>query len=235
MKISVVIPSYNEEMVIGRTLAEYRSFLAENFEEFEVIAVDDGSSDETRTIIQSFENVICISYPENRGKGYAVKRGFLRATGDYIFFTDADFSYSPANILRAVELFESCNCCGVVGVRENLKKDYPLLRRILSRAFSGLVTGVLKISVCDTQCGFKGFRRSMGKRIFSMLEVFDFGFDFEVIYLAQLMGGGIMELPVSFCHRMDSGVRLVRDGAGMVRDLFCIKRSRRNEAVKREL
>lgn len=232
MKISVVIPAYNEETVIGKTLCVYSKFLDDNFDDFEIIAVDDGSSDKTKEIIQSFAGVVCISYPQNRGKGYAVKRGILRATGDYIFFTDADLSYGPENISRAISLLEGKSFAGVVGIRENLKRDYPAVRRALSIAFAKFAQRVLNINIADTQCGFKAFDKKTGRQIFSSLRIFDFGFDFEVIYLSKIFGKNLAQLPVSFAHRKDSRVHLVPDAFRILKDLFYIKRSRINEPVK---
>lgn len=232
VRISVVIPAYNEESVIGKTLCVYSEFLAANFDDFEIIAVDDGSRDKTKEIIQGFDRVICISYPKNRGKGYAVKRGVLRATGDYIFFTDADLSYGPENISRAVSLLEGELFAGVVGIRENLKRDYPIVRRVLSIAFAKFVKKMLNIDVADTQCGFKAFDKETGRQIFSALRIFDFGFDFEVIYLSKVFGKNLAKLPVSFIHRKASRVRLVSDAVRILKDLFYIKRSKINEPVK---
>lgn len=232
MKISVVIPAYNEEAVIGKTLTAYSDFLAENFDDFEIIAVNDGSTDRTGSIIRTFSGVTCISYSQNRGKGYAVKRGILRATGDYIFFTDADLSYAPENISRAISLFEKKLFSGVVGVRENLRRDYPVVRRVLSRAFARLVRLVLKVDLVDTQCGFKAFDKTTGKQIFSALRIFDFGFDFEVIYLSKIFGKRLAALPVSFNHRDASHVHLIADAGRALRDLFHIKRRKMHEFIK---
>ncbi len=235
MKISVVIPAYNEEKVIERTLIEYRRFLAENYDEFELILVNDGSRDKTLELAKRCRDVVCISYSQNRGKGYAVKRGFLRATGDYVFFTDADLSYLPQNISRAMEIFRATNASGVVGVRTNKSKAYGLFRRIVSDAFAALVGQIISTNLCDTQCGFKGFDRNTGKQIFLGSRIFDFGFDFEVIYLSQMMGKTLSAMPVSFIHRKDTRVRAIRDGAAIIRDLIYIKRRQTNENVQKTL
>ncbi len=233
MKISVIIPAYNEEKVIGEMLRAYGSFLSENFAEYEIIVVDDGSIDKTFAIAKTFKNVICISYRQNKGKGYAVKRGVLRATGDYIFFTDADLSYAPENISRAISVFRKTAVSGVVGIRDNMDKDYPFLRRIVSRIFARLVRFALSIDVEDTQCGFKGFEKAAGKQIFSRSQIFDFGFDFEVIYLSELLGKTIAAIPVSFKHRRATKVHMLRDGFGVLKDLIYIRRSGFNENIQK--
>ncbi len=229
MKISVIIPAFNEEEIIGDTLKAYLDFLRKTFKDFELIAVNDGSFDETEKIVRSFKDVICISYPKNKGKGYAVKRGVLRATGDYIFFTDADLSYAPENILKALSVFRESRFSGVLGVRESLNRDYPLKRRITSRLFSAFVRIALPTDIPDTQCGFKAFDKKTGKQIFSMSQIFDFGFDFEVIYLCQRLEKNLAELPVSFIHRQKSHVNLVKDFLKALKSMAYIKRRKINE------
>ncbi len=233
VKISVIIPAYNEEKVIGKMLRTYCSFLSENFAEFEIIVVDDGSLDKTLKIAKTFKDVICISYKQNKGKGYAVKRGFLRATGDYIFFTDADLSYPPENISRAISLFRQTNASGVMGIRNWLDRDYPLYRRIVSKAVRRLARCVISGNIPDTQCGFKAFDKRTGKQIFSRLKIFDFGFDFEVIYLSNILGKTLVTLPVSFKHRRATKVQMLRDGFGILKDLIYIKRSGGNGNIQK--
>ncbi len=235
MKISVVIPAFNEEEVIQNTLTTYMEFLSKNFKNFELIAVNDGSVDNTESCIRSVKDVICISYLKNRGKGYAVKRGVLRAGGDYIFFTDADLSYRPENILRAIEILGKNKVGAIAGIREKQRCDYPFLRRVCSQAFSLFVRAALPTQLPDTQCGFKGFDKETGKRIFSMLRTVDFGFDFEVVYLLQLLDKPVFELPVSFVHRAKSHVSPARDFLRAVKNMHNIKRSNIDELIKAEL
>ena len=235
MKISVVIPAYNEEELIEKTLIDYQKFLSENYSEFELILVDDGSSDKTLEVAKACKDVVCISYRQNRGKGYAVKRGFLRATGDYIFFTDADLSYSPQNISRAIQLFKTTNSSGVVGIRKDKKKDYTFFRRVVSDVFAKLVKFIISTSLADTQCGFKGFEKKTGKQIFSRSKIFDFGFDFEVIYLSQILGKSISAMPISFNHRKKTRIQPLRDGLRMVKDLIYLKRSGTNGNIKKRI
>ena len=235
MKISVVIPAYNEEKVIKNTLQAYGDYLSSNFKEYEIIMVDDGSTDKTLELAKSCKGVICISYQKNRGKGYAVKRGFLRATGDYIFFTDADLSYSPDNISRAIEIFLATGSAGVVGVRSDKHTDYTFVRRVISNAVAKMIRRVISTALSDTQCGFKGFEKTTAKQIFAESQIFDFGFDFEVIYLSQTLGKVLSAMPVTFCHRLDTRVRPIRDGFGIVRDLIYIKRRSINGNVQKTM
>ncbi len=235
MMVSVVIPAYNEEKTIEKMLNTYRAYLQETYGEFELILVDDGSRDKTFELARACKDVICISCKKNRGKGYAVKRGFLRATGDYIFFTDADLSYSPQYIGQGVDILAASEAEGVVGVRTNKKKDYTFFRRVLSDIFALVVRRVISTSLKDTQCGFKGFKKATGKQIFSQSSVFDFGFDFEVIYLSRILGKTLCPMSVSFEHRKDTKVHIVRDGFCAMRDLIYIKRRGTDGIVKKTI
>ena len=223
MKVSVIIPAYNEEGTITRTLNIYKAFMSENFEDFEIIAVNDGSTDNTLKEIKAFKGVDLISYAKNKGKGYAVKRGVLKATGDYIFFTDADCSYSPQNVLRAVSIFSESSVAGVLGVRENRKRDYPLIRRAMSKGLEAIIRNVLTLNISDTQCGFKGFEKSAAKKVFSLSSIFDFGFDFEVIYLMNSFKKPVAVMPIEFDHRLGSKVNLFKDTVKILKDIFYVK------------
>ncbi len=227
VKISVVVPAYNEEKTIKKTLIDYAEFLKKSFDEFELIAVNDGSTDHT---LREITNAACakvISYRQNRGKGYAVKRGILMATGDYIFFTDADCSYEPDNISRAVLIMEKGLAKGVVGVRKNRGIEYPLSRRILSGGLKKLLGMALKIDSADTQCGFKGFDKSTAKQLFSRIKIFDFGFDIEIIYLSKKLKIQLEKLPVTFSHRSESKVKPILTAWRILRDIFIIKSERK--------
>ena len=223
LKVSVVIPAYNEEKTIKNTLISYAGFLKDSFDKFEIIAVNDGSTDHTLREIIDFGCVKVISYSQNRGKGYAVKRGVLMATGDYIFFTDADCSFAPDNIRNAVLIMEKGLAKGVVGIRENRDSEYSLSRRILSAGLKKLLGVVLKIDNPDTQCGFKGFEKKTAKQLFSRTRVWDFGFDIELIYMSEILKINLEKLPVTFRHRREPKVNPFLEIWRILRDIFIIK------------
>lgn len=222
MKISLVIPAYNEEKNIKNTICKYTDFFKQHGFDYEIIAVDDGSTDKTRHEIEKCKDVICISYPKNQGKGYAVKRGVLRAKGDYVFFTDADLSYSPDCVLTAVSCLCTERANGVIGVRGE-RRDYPPLRRLASKIFCRVVKSVLRIDAPDTQCGFKGFDKSTARELFAETTLFGFGFDFEVLYLFGKTGKKLTWFPVPFTHRGESHIRLFSDSIKMLRDIIYLK------------
>ncbi len=231
MKISLILPAYNEENLIKNTITQCLSFFRENGFEYELIVVNDGSTDQTEQIIRSFKEVISVSYPSNRGKGYAVKRGILRATGDYIFFTDADLSYPLENIKKAMEIFRSTKASGVFGVRCNKNTDYPFFRRIFSDLFQSLVHRLLNITFSDTQCGFKSFDKHTARMVFSKCRIADFGFDLEIIYHISNQKLTLAPLPVTFTHRADSRVKFSHS-IGLLKDVFMLKQRSTAHAKK---
>lgn len=222
MKVSLILPAYNEEKLIENTITQCLDFFSQNNLEHELVVVNDGSTDKTEEIVRSFKKVILISYPSNRGKGYAVKRGILRATGDYIFFTDADLSYPLENIKKALDIFSSTQVCGVMGVRYKKNTDYPFLRRVCSDLFQLLVQNLLSINFSDTQCGFKSFDKHTARMIFPECRIADFGFDMEVIYHISRQNLPMASLPVTFTHRADSRVKL-SDSISLLKDIFLLK------------
>ncbi len=222
MKISLVIPAYNEEKNIRKTIIAYKSYLEGTGEDYEIIAVDDGSCDNTLAEIKSIDNIICITYSQNRGKGYAVKRAMLRATGDYIFFTDGDLSYEPSDIGRAIAVFKSKSVNMVAGERIDKKEKYSVLRRLASFVLGLLLRYVLKLDTEDSQCGFKGFDKKSAREIFSQLRCSDFGFDFEVLFLAKANNLKRTSLPVSFTHRDNSRVNIISDSVRILKGIMQI-------------
>ncbi len=228
MKISLVIPAYNEEKNIQKTVLEYRKYLATRKEDFEIIVVNDGSTDRTLENIKAFNDVICVSYPQNRGKGYAVKRGVLRATGDYIFFTDADLSFSPCCIGVALERFSQSGANIVLGERSERRKGYPFLRRCASRTLNFLLRRMLNINVRDSQCGFKGFDKKTACEIFAEVECEGFGFDFEVLSLAEDRGKVCESIPLEFRHREGSKVNPVSVSFKMLGQIAELSMKRQN-------
>lgn len=231
MKISLILPAYNEENLIKNTIIQCLDFFRQSEFKYELIVVNDGSTDRTEQIIRSFKEVIPVSYPSNRGKGYAVKRGILRATGDYIFFTDADLSYPLENIKKAMEIFHSTGACGVFGMRCDKNTDYPFFRRIISDLFQSLVHQLLNINFADTQCGFKSFDKHTARMVFSKCQIADFGFDIEIIYHISNQNLSLASLPVTFTHRTGSRVKL-SDSVALLKDVFLLRQRSTANAKK---
>ena len=223
MEISLIIPAYNEEKQILNTLISVIEYMEETPKSYEIIVVDDGSRDKTAEMVKSLEPYIkLISYRENRGKGYAVAEGVKAAKGEYIFFTDADLSYSPDYITAGEKLLLG-GAELVVGRRDNKRSGYPVLRRQISKAYKRAVHHILPLEIEDCQCGFKGFRNSAAKRLFGDLKTKGFSFDTEILCRAQMYDMEIAEMPVIFQHKKDSKVSF-SGGLKMVKDLYKIRR-----------
>ena len=230
MKISLCIPMYNEAAIISETAKTLSAYMAETFDDFEILFSDDGSTDGSAEIVRSLglPGVRVVGYPDNRGKGSAVREAVFAAEGDIIMFTDADLAYGTEVIKRFVD--EMCTHPEVdvlVGSR-NLSRDgyegYTFLRRLASKSYIYLLrlAGGLKLS--DSQCGCKAFRREAAKRIFSSCTVNGFAFDFEVIMLASRMKMKPGELAVKVVNHRASKVNLLSDAFRMMRDLRKMKK-----------
>lgn len=233
--VSVIIPAYNEEKRIAKTLDALTAFMESAFgdKDYELLVVDDGSKDATKDVVLAHggKNVSLLSYGENRGKGGAVKYGVENAKGDIIIFTDADLPYPPESIKRAVELFEKEQFDLILGSRvvSEQGKKYPWYRTLMSHSFSKLVNMILKLYVPDTQCGFKGFRRDAAKRIFKKSTLVGWGFDVELIFIAKKMGFSIGRIPVKLSHENEgSKIRIIHDTKTMIGEVLCVRKNNKN-------
>lgn len=231
--ISVILPAYNEEKRIKKTLDSLCSYMECVFPDgdYEILAVNDGSCDGTASVISAHngKNLQLLDYRPNRGKGGAVKYGVEHAQGNIILFTDADLPYPPENIKKALVLFQKEPYDLILGSREHAEngQKYPWYRTIMSRCFSLLVDSVLHLHVSDTQCGFKCFRRDAAKKIFKAITLTGWGFDVELIFLAKKYGYNIGRLPVQLYHENSgSKIRIIHDTITMIKE---VKRVKKNE------
>lgn len=235
MKVSVVIPVYNEENRIAKTAEELCGYLGSSFDESEVVFSNDGSTDSTLEIARGLEekyaNVKVVSYEKNRGKGSAVRNGMLHADGDLIFFTDCDLAYGTEVIGRAVKLFEESGADVVIGSR-NLQNEsyggYSFIRRCMSKVYFKLISLMSGFKLSDSQCGFKGFTKECAHSTFSECKIDSFAFDLEALLLAQEKGCKIAEMPVKIINH-DNGqtkVKIFSDSVRMLKDIRKIKRSK---------
>jgi glycosyltransferase involved in cell wall biosynthesis len=235
--VSVILPVYNAGPNIERVFDAVYEF-ARTRPDYHFLFVDDGSQDETATILQRCISqtgngcVNLISYRQNGGKGYAIKTAFYQTQGENVLFTDGDLAYDLDHLPHLVEALKKHDV--VAGSRSLIPhqgKSLPISRRILGRGFNLFVRLLLNLPFRDTQAGLKGFRRDAGERLFALLNVHDFSFDVELIYLAKNLGFSIGEIParVSDEHDFkDSTLRLFRDPFSMLFSLLRIKLARTN-------
>ncbi len=227
--ITIIVPAFNEELRITPTIDAILAALRRKTKDFEILVVNDGSTDNTKAVVESLENeqIKLLSYETNRGKGGAVKFGVEHARGDYIVFTDADLPYPPNNIHLACEKLASGTAV-VLGKREMKENggQYPWYRRVMSNGFGLLVKAVLHIKTKDTQCGFKAFRKEAAQDIFSRVTLSGWGFDMEVIFLAENLGYTTERLTVELFHdKKNSKINPVRDAIAMTKEVFKVKKN----------
>lgn len=228
--ISVILPAYNEEDAIENTITNVHFFLSSTFNNFEIIVVNDGSSDKTAEIVNNMLDRIkglkLLTNSRNRGKGYSVKEGMLSAGYEYIMFSDGDLSTPMNEILKCMNYFTD-GVDVVLGSRalreSNVMKPQGFLRRNMGRAFNLLIKIFLFRGVNDTQCGFKCFKKSAAKELFGLQRIDGFGFDIEIIYLAKKKGYRVVEVPVSWVNRGKSRVSIIKDSLIMFFDIFRIR------------
>jgi len=228
--LSVVIPAYNEAARIGDTVSGVVSYLADRWKRWELLVVDDGSEDATAEVVRRLfpeeKRIRVIVNSANTGKGYAVRTGMLAAAGELILFSDADLS-APIEELEKLFLSLGEGCDISIGSRA-LRRELIMVRQSAARELAGLAFNVALryitgLTFRDTQCGFKLFRREAARRVFSAQQIWTFGFDAEILYLAKKYRFQTVEVPVRWAHSEGSKVHVLRDGITMVLDLLKIR------------
>jgi len=227
---SIVIPAFNEGERIKRTIEKVLAFVAAQHRNAEILIVNDGSTDDTAQIVQSYaaENraLRLIQNPGNRGKGYSVRNGMLHSNGEIVLFSDADLSSPIDESLKLFAAIESGAdiAIGSRWVRTELQiQPQPLYRRIYGRIFNLALRLVLGLHIRDTQCGFKAFTRKAAYTLFPLQHVERWGFDPEILFLARRFGFRTEEIGVRWSHRSGTRINPLRDGLHMAADLLKIR------------
>jgi dolichol-phosphate mannosyltransferase len=215
-KLSIIVPVFNEASQIIQNLELLLSEVEDYFPQFEVIVVSDGSTDETNSKILSFAHpgLKPILFEKNGGKGNAVRSGFQRATGDYILFIDGGMEIHPKEIRIFMGLMELYECDMVIGSKRHPQSrvHYPWYRRLLSSLFQMMVRRLFRVNVTDTQVGIKLFKSEVVKAILPHLEINRYGFDLELLSLAQLAGfNRILEAPIRLDYFQQGSRYVVTD------------------------
>lgn len=235
--ISVVVPAYNEERGIEATVRLLREWLEARGEPYEILVVDNASSDRTAELVAALadgERVKLLRNARNRGKGYSMRRGMLEATGELRLHCDADCATSLPSLPRMLELVREHDL--VVGSRlaegAELGRRQPLRRRIAGRSFQQLCRLVLREPTTDLYCGFKLWRGQAASDAYSRTRLEGWTFDAEVLAMARALGYRIVETGIAWTDREDSRVRMGRILIPVVRELVAARRHVRREASR---
>jgi len=237
--LSIVIPAYNEERRLPRTLEKIASYLERQDYRSEIIVVDDGSEDGTVGVVEDF----MASHPhlrliknDHRGKGYAVRTGMLAARGKYVLFSDADLATPIEEAEKLLPFLEAGHDIAI-GSREGIgarRYGEPWYRHLMGRVFNLLVRLIVLKGFRDTQCGFKCFRREVARDLFHRVNLYGAeagqvrggavtGFDVEILLLARKAGYSVVEVPVEWYYGANARVNLLRAPLRMFNDILRVR------------
>jgi len=228
-QLSIVVPAFNEERRIGASLEKLLDYGKRRLAGFEIIVVDDGSSDRTCALVderaRGEPRLQLVRLPHNRGKGAAVRRGMLEARLAHALFTDADLSTPIEDVeLLFAALGEAQVAIGsraLAGSRIEVRQ--PFYREWMGRGFNLLVQRAALPGIHDSQCGFKLFEIAAARELFALARLDGFAFDVEVLFLCRKLGIRVAEVPVRWRNDQASRVKPVRDALRMARDLALIR------------
>jgi dolichyl-phosphate beta-glucosyltransferase len=235
--LSVIIPAHNEEKRLPKTMEQVFAFQKEQRYTSEVLVVENASQDGTLQLVQNFITEHHLDQPNKnikpmrviqeprRGKGWAVKRGMLEASGEYRFMCDADFSMPVTEVNR----FIPPALTGVdiaIASREtpgSVRYDEPAYRHLVGRVFNALIRTIALPGLQDTQCGFKCFRGTVAEDLFNYQTISGWSFDVEVLFIARQRGYVIREISIPWYFNANSHISVVRDSLNMAFDLLKIR------------
>ena len=226
-RLSIVIPAYNEARRLPESLQKIRGYFGDTWSTLELIVVDDGSRDDTVAVVRAFDAAIkIIELKPNRGKGYAVRRGMLAATGERVLFTDADLS-TPISEIEKLQRAIDAGADVAIGSRaidrSLIAVHQPWLREQMGKVFNGWMQLLCLRGIKDSQCGFKLFTRQAVKDVFIHCQQDGFCFDVECLAVAKLLGYAISEVPVRWLNSADTRVNVLIDSIKMYLDLWRLR------------
>ncbi len=225
--LSIVIPVFNEEDRIKNLNQVWKFFSSQKYS-FELVIVDDGSSDQTRKLVTKFgkkHKIVFVFYTPNFGKGYAIKKGVLASSGKYILFTDIDLSTPLKHTVFGLANVKKCDV--VVGSRKGVYtkiiRRQSVIRENLGKGFTWLSQFILGMQISDFTCGFKFFSRPAALLIFPNLTINRWGFDSEILFLAKKRKLDIRELSVTWKNDPRTKVKFPQDIFRSLADLIRIR------------
>lgn len=226
--LSLIIPAYNEEGRIEACLEAVQSYLSGLEKSYEIIIVDDASTDRTLEIVKSRadSSIKVITYSPNKGKGYAVRQGMLASEGEYTAFTDVDLS---APIEQLSKLFDAIENEYDIAIGSRAVKGtvipvhQPLYRELGGKTLNKIIQLLAVPGIKDTQCGFKLFKGDAAREIFTKCIIDGWGFDVEVLYLARKLGYRIKEVPVTWSHMEGSKIHPFKAALRVISDVIYMR------------
>jgi dolichyl-phosphate beta-glucosyltransferase len=231
-KASLVVPAFDERGRIERAIDGISAWLRTKPGgwDWEVIVVDDGSSDGTAEIAERAAAaaslpIRLLRHGTNRGKGAAIRTGVIASTGDPVLVSDTDLSTPLTEWVKLAERLPSRPIAiGSRALDEDLvRRRQPFYRQFMGKIFNGFVRTLAVHGIHDTQCGFKLFRGDLARELFADARIDRFAYDVEILYLARQRGIEIAEVPVLWFNSPESKVSVVRDSVRMLRDLLRIR------------
>ena len=241
--LSIVVPAYNEELRITPTLDRLHAFLSAQQLRYEILVVDDGSRDGTCAVVETamtrIPNLRLVRQMPNRGKGAAVRRGMLAASGQIRVMCDADCSMPPEQLPRLLAPIIACKAEIAIGSRyaEGAQTDVrqPLYRVMWSRLCNKLIQRSLVPGVRDTQCGFKAFTAEAARDLFRRGTIDGWAFDLEILALARRRGFAIEEVGVEWKDDNRSRVNPLKDMWKVIREALLIRRNIKRGVYNKKL
>jgi dolichyl-phosphate beta-glucosyltransferase len=244
MDLSIVIPAFEESKKIARDIEQAAGFLTSHNISGEIIIVDDGSKDNTSETAKNADipgdvELHVIRYEPHRGKGFAVRKGIEKTSGDYVMFADSGSCVPYKDTLAGLDLIKRGQCDIAHGSRKtsgrNIGKHQSFHRRFCSNIFHWFIVHDLKIpeELADTQCGFKIYKGDIARHLYSECRIDGFVFDIEIIMLALKEGYRIKEFPINWTCDPDTRLSPSRSSWQIFKDLIKIRKNIKNMKVSK--
>jgi dolichyl-phosphate beta-glucosyltransferase len=239
MDFSVIIPAYNESTKIRTDVEAVDRFVAENRFDAEIIVVDDGSTDGTResaeaSRLKSVRHFEMLSHTPRRGKGFSVRSGITKSTGDFVMFADSGNCVPYEDALKGLHLLREGQCQIAHGSRKlpesQILRPQPPVRKLISWTFRRILVSFMRVpnNLTDTQCGFKVYIGPVARQLYAACKTEGFTFDVEIILRAVQNGWVIKEFPIRWTADPDSRLAQTLKVSGIFRELLSIKKLLKN-------